>query len=239
MKLGLLKKREMWWPTWKGWLLLLVLGLVVPGWWWFRGEAFLSVTRKVEADVLVVEGWIDKEGIRTAAAEFKKGGYEWVVAAGGLTEHSWSPQRWSYAEVGAEELQRAGIDPARILQARARESDSDRTYETAVAVRRILEEHGIEPSGINVVTTGAHARRSGLVFAKVFESKDLVGVIAWLPPGFETGNWRDSSERAKEFVMESVGYAYEWVFSSGRESGRLAEDLSREEETRAADSAPE
>ncbi len=48
-------------------------------------ESFLSVTERSPADVLVVEGWIGREGVRAAGEEFKQRGYQYVVATGGLT----------------------------------------------------------------------------------------------------------------------------------------------------------
>ena len=50
----------------------------------------------------MVEGWIGRDGVRAAAAEFEHGGYQYVVATGGLsTARGWAEAGWSYAEGAA------------------------------------------------------------------------------------------------------------------------------------------
>ena len=58
MNFQLIHRRTLWWPTWSGWLLLFTIFAFPTVLWWFRGEAFLSLTESQPADVLVVEGWI-------------------------------------------------------------------------------------------------------------------------------------------------------------------------------------
>lgn len=216
MKTGLLTKRTLWWPTWKGWLLIGVLVIAPPVWWWSRGESFLAKTKRVDAEVLVLEGWIGSEAVAAAGREFRDGSYRYVVATGGMTDSVWTEQRWSYARIAAKGLRQSGIAADRVIVARADPAEFGRTYEGAVAARKALELHGIQPSGINVFTRSVHARRSRLLFAKVFAPDVEVGVVGWLPPGHEEGNWRRSTERAEAFLQESVGFAYEWLLDSGR-----------------------
>ena len=65
--------------------------------WFAYGESFLSLTQRLPADVLVVEGWIGRAGIRAAVAEFEQSGYQYIVATGGLTSGRWEDERASYA----------------------------------------------------------------------------------------------------------------------------------------------
>ena len=50
-------------------------------WLCMYGESFFSLTRRLPAEVLVVEGWIGEEGIRAAAAEFERGGLCYIFGA--------------------------------------------------------------------------------------------------------------------------------------------------------------
>lgn len=221
----LIRKRNLYWPTWKGWVLVVGLLAVPPIWWWLRGESFLAKTGRVDANVLVVEGWIGSEGVAAAAREFRDGAYEYAVATGGMSEPVWTEERWSYAELASKVLQGAGIPPERVVVAQSAPSVAGRTYESAVATRKALEARGIRVSGINVFTKSAHARRSRLLFDKVFGREVEVGVIGWLPPGHGEGSWRSSTERAESFLQESVGYAYEWLWDSGRSDESMEADL--------------
>lgn len=205
----------MWWPTLWGWAILFALVVGSVALWVFKAEDFLSATRRVPADVLVVEGWIGPEAVRDAALEFKAGGYRFVVATGGLTGRGWSDRRWSYAEGAQAELSRVGIPAPAIILAPASEVESQRTHEMAVVTAQALRNAGIEPRGMNVFTRSTHARRSRLVYAKAFKGVP-VGVISWLPPGYHSLAWWNSSFRAQELLKESVAYLLEMTISSGR-----------------------
>jgi hypothetical protein len=43
--------------------------------WFTYGESYLAVTDRSQADILVVEGWIGRKGIRAALDEFEPGCY--------------------------------------------------------------------------------------------------------------------------------------------------------------------
>jgi uncharacterized SAM-binding protein YcdF (DUF218 family) len=216
MKLQLFSRRTIWWPTWLGWSCLLLLIGSGVGWWFLAGEAFLAQTQRVLAKVLVVEAWIGRDGMQAAKEEFEAGKYEWLIAAGGYTGEGWMERRWSYAQMAEKELLRLGVPRDRLLAAQARETDAQRTYESALATMAVLEKHGLEGAAVNVFTRGPHSRRSRLVFAKVLGSKTLVGTISWSLPESQVGSWWRSSDRAKELVTETAGYWFEALAGSGR-----------------------
>jgi hypothetical protein len=71
----LVKRRTLWCPTLLGFFCLLFLAIIPLAWWFSFGESFLSSTTRVPAEILVVEGWIGRPGVRAAAAEFEQRGY--------------------------------------------------------------------------------------------------------------------------------------------------------------------
>ncbi|MGH7957839.1 MAG: hypothetical protein ACREH8_12650 [Opitutaceae bacterium] len=219
VNLDLLRRRTIWWPTWKGWLLLLVIFVApVSVWAWF-GEAFLLRTGRIAADTLVVESWIQPDGLHAAAAEYRSGGYRHLVVTGGLTGSKGTSRRRSYSALAERELVAAGIGGDAIIAAETPDVDNQRTYVMAVSVRDVLQARGIRPAGLNIFTAGAHARRSRLVYAKVFAPEVDVGVITWTAWD-RTSNvpWWRSSERTLELIKETLAYTYEFLFSSGRRS---------------------
>jgi hypothetical protein len=167
---------------------------------------------------LVVEGWIGLEGMRDAAQEFADGKYNLIVTTGGLTGERWNVERWNYAEMAAKELRRLGVAPDHILVARAREIESQRTFEAASAARRTLKSNNLEPATINIMTRGPHARRSRLIYAKVFGPHTKVGVISWIPVSERSTPWWGSTDRASDLIKESVAYPFELILNSGRTS---------------------
>ena len=216
-RLRLFQRRTIWCPTFLGWLSILVL-LTSPLVWWYNcGESYLSLTRRLPADVLVVEGWIGRNGIRAAAAEFEERGYKYVVASGGeVTGGGWAQGGWSYAEAAKRELISLGVPEDRIIVAFGGIAETQRTYESASSVWRALQARGIHPTALNVFTWGPHARRSQLVFAKVLGPGVQVGVIAWTPFSYQASPWWRSSDRARELLTETAGYVYELLLNSGR-----------------------
>ena len=72
VKLTLFQRRNLWWPTWRGWLLLfLVLVAPVIGWGAF-GERILMRNERLAADTLVVESWIQPDGLHIAVREWER-----------------------------------------------------------------------------------------------------------------------------------------------------------------------
>ena len=193
--------------------------------WWFRGESFLSLTERKPAEILVVEGWIGIEGMRAAAAEFKADGAAAIVTTGGLSNERWSEKRYSYAEMSRYELIRAGVPEDKVTAAPAVEVETQRTFQMAVAAWRATLAKGPPPTAINVFTIGPHARRSRLVFAKVFQPGIKVGVVSWHPSSYQTAPWWHSSERASDLLKETVGYLYEKLLNSGRHSNSPSETV--------------
>jgi hypothetical protein len=210
------RPRTVWWPTWLGWLVILLVLTVPAGWWALRGEQFLGPTEPLPAEVLVVEGWIGLDGLDAARAEFARGGYRYLVTAGGPSGHRWDRRRWNFAESAAVALVNAGMPADRVIAAPATASPEQRTYESAVAVRTMLAARGLRPEAINVMTMAAHTRRSRLVFAKVFRGEARVGAVTWWPREYAGEPWWRSSERASDLLKETAGYAFERLLGSGR-----------------------
>ena len=72
---GLLDRKERWSLSWRG-RLILASALLLAGAFLFKGVyPFLATTHRVDAEVLVVEGWIHEYAIRAALKEFQSNHY--------------------------------------------------------------------------------------------------------------------------------------------------------------------
>jgi hypothetical protein len=209
-----------WWPTPLGWCCLGSAPAALLATWILWGESFLSITRRVSADTLVVEGWIHSEGMPVAKNEFERGGYHCLVITGGPSGPSWAERRPNLAESRKQELLHLGMAADQLFAAPCDDSETQRTYESALAAKRMMEARGIHPAGINVLSRGAHARRTAAVYAKVFGPSMNVGIIAWQPYAPQGRSWWRSSERSKELIDESLAYVHESLLNSGRPDGR-------------------
>jgi hypothetical protein len=191
---------------------------VAPVILWARfGESYLARTERVPADTLVVESWIQEDGLHAAAAEFRSGGYRHLVTTGGLTGSPGTVRRRSYSRIAELALVDAGIPREAIIAASAPDVAKQRTFTTAVGVQRALQLQGIHPAAINIFTEGAHARRSRWVYARVFGPNVKTGVISWTAWDPTRGtSWWTSSQRTLVLIKETLGFPYEVLFSSGR-----------------------
>ena len=210
----LFHRKEVWLPTWQGALLGLLLAGGGAVFLTVEAEDFLSPTRRVAADVLVVEGWISKAGLEEAYREFSTGGYAYVVPVGGWTASAVTPVAGpTYAGRAAAELARLGCPASRMILAAPAGTDTDRTFEQARSARDQLARRGIRPKGIVVFTADAHGRRSRLVYRRMFGSGVAVGVVSYQPPEARLLPWWKDTARAKDVLVEMAGWAHELCVS--------------------------
>lgn len=201
------------WPTWKGWLCLAIISLLTGLLVVSNLGRFLCFTGKAPAEVLVVEGWVQRGSMADALREFQLGNYQYLVTVGSGSQGFWEGKKgWSYAVLSGNELVHLGLPKERLIVAPAASTEQNRTYESAIAAREKLKEAGITVHGINVFTLGYHARRSRLVFQKVFGSNVKVGAVPWISPEMARLNWWQSSELAREVITEFAGWVHERFF---------------------------
>lgn len=212
--LGLLTRKERWGLSWSGWIVV-GLAVLLGSYWLFRSiYPFLATTHRVDTKVLVVEGWVHEYAIRAAVKEFRTGAYEAVVATGGPVEGSggYTNDFNTWASVGADLLKKNGLPTGVLFMAPSRVMDRDRTYASAVALRRWLASQNVNVRGINIVTENTHARRSQLLFKKALGGKMNVGIIAVDNPDYDPKRWWSYSAGVKDVVSEGFSYLYAVFF---------------------------
>jgi len=84
----------------------------------------------------------------------------------------------------------------------------DRTYACAVALKKFVDEHGVQLTRINLVTVGPHARRSRLLFQKSFGKDMSIGVVAIPEPDYDGRRWWRSSMGFRSVTGEAIAYFY-------------------------------
>jgi uncharacterized SAM-binding protein YcdF (DUF218 family) len=206
-------RRERWTLTWPGRLLTLAVlaMLTVVGARSLCG--FLAITSPVGGQFLVVEGWMPTYAYREAAAQFRKGSYRKIIAAGVLQEdgNAGGDLREHF---GGEKLINFGVPSDLVVTASYGEIHRDRTFHSAMAVKQWLHDQGLQTVSIDVVTVGPHARRSRLLYEKALGDAVNVGVIAIEDRRFDPNHWWRSSEGVRTIVDESIAYLYARVFFS-------------------------
>jgi hypothetical protein len=206
--LGLLRRRHLWLPTWRGWLVLVVLS-ILAGYGGLRCiHPFLAVDAPVAARVMVVEGWIPMPALKAAADRFRAEGYETLCTVGGPQPGEPPDSLRNDAVIVADQFLEMGIPAAKVHAVPSGAPKRDRTYTSAAVLRGWFVQQGELPAGFNVVTQGVHSRRSRLLFQKAFGDEVEIGVIAAPDPDYDASKWWNYSEGVKEVLSEGAAYLY-------------------------------
>ena len=206
---GLLRRRTCLLPTWRGWLALLfsavaVIAVLVCGLF-----PFLAMNDPKPGGALIVEGWMPDYAFTDAIAEFHRAPYSAMLVTGGPIEKGapFSEFR-TFAEFGAATVVKLGLATAQVHAVPAPEVPQDRTYASAVAVREWLQQHGGVPAQINVMSLGAHSRRTRLLYEAAFTGVTEVGIIAIDDHSYNGRRWWASSQGVRIVIDELLAYAY-------------------------------
>jgi hypothetical protein len=202
------KRKEIWVPTWKGWLAMLIIiaGVVFGA---VRTTApFLSPTKPVGARILVVEGWISEEGILRAIELDNQNHYAVVIAAGQPIEKGMDISHYEdYANLGASRLVAMGLKSTNLVKIPSPKSKRDRTYHTALKVREYLLTN-TEYRSIDLISNSVHARRSWYLYKRACKPEIKVGIIAATSPEFDIDHWWQTSNGVRIVLNEAIGYLY-------------------------------
>jgi uncharacterized SAM-binding protein YcdF (DUF218 family) len=203
----LLRRREVWLPSWRGWLFLGALAMAGALIVFFGAYPFLAMHRPHAAGVMVVEGWLGLTRVPIAVQEYKARPYSACYVTGGPVDEDVPTEGFRfYADLGAARLREAGLpEPVAVPSALV---ERDRTYTSAVQLRAWLLEHGGIPRQITIFTHGVHARRSRLLFQKAFGDAAEIGVLPAPPSGYDPKRWFTSSTGVRDVVGEAIAYLY-------------------------------
>jgi len=190
-------------------LILLVCALVTSGYIYIRHiYGFLSPNAPIDAQILVIEGWIPDDALVKAAEHFGSNQYEWVIATGGPLDHGFFLSEYkTFANLAKATLTKIS-NRRDIVAVPGPEVNKDRTYASALALKKWLNENRIRSDEVNLVSLDAHARRSWYLFKKALGNEYSVGIIAIDASGYDENQWWSSSQGFKLVIEETIAYLY-------------------------------
>jgi hypothetical protein len=211
---GLFTRKERWGLSWSGRVIIALIMLLVVGFGTLEIQPFLSVTHRVDASVLVIEGWIPRYAIHAGATEFWTGSYNKIFSTGGPVTGTggYINDFQTSASVGADLLKREGLPVQALEMVPSHIIGRDRTYFSAIALREWLDLHDMQVGSMNIVTEGPHARRTRLLYQKAFGPNVRVGIISVPNPDYNPGNWWRYSDGVKDVISEGAAYIYARLF---------------------------
>lgn len=206
---GLVRRRQVVVPTWRGWLLVGCLGSLLA---WIAVRVaypFLAVNDPSLGGVMVIEGWMPDYCLQEAVTEFHRHHYEKVYVSGGPVERGGPLSAYkTLPELAAAVLIKLGLSSNDVVVVASPGVQKDRTYASAIALLEWWRLHQTLPARVNLVSVGPHARRSRLLFEKALGDRMSVGVMALTPQDFDPRHWWRSSEGFRTVTSEAFAYFY-------------------------------
>jgi len=222
----LISRRERWGLTWKGWLLLMFLLAAFMAFFTFRIVPFLSAENPNYSKILVLEGYVEDWAYPEIISRIEEIKPEFIITTGtSLDQGFYLSGVPSTAYLTARSLIKLGIDSS-LIHVVPVEPDVlvNRTYNSAITVRKWLEANSPETRSINLVSTAVHARRSHYLFKMAMKPHIQTGNIVIPPRYFNSKNWFRTSRGFRVVLSETIAWFYVRLFFSPD----VEKDLSRQ-----------
>lgn len=210
---ALINKKDRWGLSWKGWTFGVLILIFFFIFFLKNIYSFLAPTNRTESKILVVEGWLSDEDMKQALNEFKSLKYEYIYVTGGPIDlGSFLSDYKNLASLGASTLKKLGIDQKKVAAVPGPGTVKDRTFTSALALKKYFEDNRIEVKSLNLFTEGPHSKRSQLLFDLAFKNTVKIGIVAAKPFYFDPQSWWTSSAGVRTLLDELIAYPYALFF---------------------------
>lgn len=206
---GLLEYKPQWSLSLKGWLILFSFHITFAYFFITKINGFLAFSRPIEADTLLIEGWLIDSALRGAFQQYQTGNYQRIIITGVTIERNFLFAHYtSYAEMAAAYLTKLGVNPAQIITITVPNVDLNRTAAAAIAVKEYLNHSSLDVKAINLYSYDIHTRRSWLIYQKILKPDIQIGAIAHASLHYNPQQWWTSSYGFKSMINEIIAYFY-------------------------------
>jgi len=201
--------KERWGLTIWGWFFLIVI-ITIPLYFLITNlYGILAPVHREKTDILVVEGFVSDEVLNMAIKEFNSKHYSLLITTG--TPLEWGHLLIAYentANIAAASLIKMGFDSTHLVSIGTKEIRNDRTYNSALELRRWLRKNRPATKAINLLTMCVHGGRSRMLFQYALGDSIKVGVISMKSYYYGEHDWWKSSKGFRETINEAIGYFY-------------------------------
>ena len=163
---------------------------------------------------MVVEGWLTKYAFEKGINEFRYHNYRLQITTGGsIPFAAYISNYKTFAEFGSAILKNIGFNEKQLVVVSSPAVMKDRTYASAISLKKWLLHSGLFIKSINVLSIGPHARRTWILFKKAFGSEMTIGIISIKSMDYEPNQWWKYSSGVRTIINETIAYFYaRWVF---------------------------
>ncbi len=205
-------KKEGYRLTWKAKGILAAIFAIVFWLFLLNAYSFLSPQKHVEARILVIEGWINDYALEESLAIFRKEKYDHMIITGGPLNAGYLIMNYmSTAEIAYKTLLHLGANPDSMSIVSRELVWRERTYQTGLELKKYLKANFPHIKSFNMISLGAHSRRSWLLFRKAMPEYEI-GIITIEEKLFDTSAWWKSSKGFRTVFTEGIGFLYSKFF---------------------------
>jgi len=173
---------------------------------------FLSPQKPISAKILVVEGWLNDDALQESLRIFNEGQDRLLIVTGGPLNTGYIITNYrSTAEVARATLLKLGGDSNKIVSVSRDLVWRDRTYTTALKLRKYLQQKIPQVHSFNLVSLGAHSRRSWLLYKKAMPDYQI-GIVSIKQNLYDSEHWWKTSKGFRSVFTETIGYFYVLFF---------------------------
>ncbi|TVQ43667.1 MAG: YdcF family protein [Gloeocapsa sp. DLM2.Bin57] len=206
---GLFSYQPQWGLTPLGWLVVGLVLVLITGLMVVKIHPFLAPRQPVEAEILLVEGWVSDDVMIGAITEFYRGNYQLIITTGSpLIKGHFLCEYKNFADLAAATLVALGFEQSKIISIPSPVVAINRTQSAALTVRDWLLNYSEPIKGVNIYSWDVHTRRSWLLYRQTLQPEWKVGAIAHPPEFYDPQTWWTSSAGVRSIIPEAIAYLY-------------------------------
>ena len=215
-KLKFIERKERLKFTITGKLIILIIIILAFAFVFRNLNSFLAISNPINTKLLVIEGWLPDDVLKSVMHEFYDNNYDKIIITGKPTERGYYISKYkSSADIAQKTLISFGFDKNKIETiAIPRNIIKDRTYANAVSLSYYLKKTKSKYESFNIYTLGCHSRRSKELFRSAFPKNFNIGIISGKDVSYDKNKWWNSSRGFRTVSGEAIAYLYIKLFFS-------------------------
>ncbi len=181
---------------------------------------YLSFTKRLDCNTLVIEGWLFDYMLDHAVQEIKHNHYNQILILCLNENKPLDDIQHGFKETEAHKTSKRlidqGIDSELIRIIPVRNMGGHHTFRRALTLKKWFEVHVLSTKAFNVYTGGPHARKTYTTFTRVFEDSYEIGIIPSPIEHYNSKFWWSSVKGISVTLRFFFGYLYAkfWNFKS-------------------------
>ena len=213
MRIKLVHQKLSYSLTWQGWIFIIGFNSLLVFFVLRYIATFLVVNKPLQTEILIVDGILPGYGYDSVVKLISDHGYKYVITTGVDMGYTFRSENvFNGAEFSYKILSEKDITNCKLDKAPARNVKRDRTFTSALELKKWFIKNRIYPEKINIISFSCHARRTWIMYKKAFVGFADIGIITIDDNTYDYNKWYKNSKGVRMILSESIGYIYSTVF---------------------------